>query len=191
MSAPIKTYLLQSDHWGTSQFKLKDLDASVTSLHFVAEENVDNEGSDGQPPTNHWAIFLSTGPNTSVRLEMAPAEPGEPGMVIVESMTCALSSAITHSVTMAPSEPITVAHVLDTITSNHRDEYVFAPIGEGCRFWMFTLADDLDIAGIIPSAAAQKVRFAVTKYWAYPAGSGCVNRPMAKGSFPKRSQGGA
>lgn len=109
-------------------------------------------------------------------------------MIIPESKSYEVSTKITHKVTIAVPSGVTVANIFDLIIKNHRDIYVFAPVGEGCRFWLWTLAGDLAAAGIISSAHAHAVQTALGKYWPYPTGTAAVDRPMAKGKFPEAKQ---
>ncbi|KAL4244618.1 hypothetical protein ABKN59_010272 [Abortiporus biennis] len=120
-------------NWGTSQFKTP-LDATVTHVHFIAHENPTNEGSDGQFPTNHWTLYLSLNTLTSVQLDAAPGDIGRPGMIILESVSEHLPQDCIHRVSAIVTPGTTVKSILDVIINKKRDQYIFAPIGEGCRF---------------------------------------------------------
>ena len=59
------------------------------------------------------------------------------------------------------AEGITVADVFNLIIQKKRDCYIFAPVGEGCRFWLYTIADDFAGANFIDSANALEVQSAL------------------------------
>ena len=71
-----------------------------------------------------------------------------------------------------------------SLSSKKRDCYirVFAPVGEGCRFWLYTIADDFAGANFIDSANALEVQSALVMYWPTPKGTAAIARPMAKGT---------
>ena len=87
----VKKHITSSDDWSASMFIMSTLSAIVKQFHFIAHENFSNTGDevDGKQlaPTNHWSLFLTlnTSKISSVRVEVIPNEPGEPGTVIVES----------------------------------------------------------------------------------------------------------
>ena len=118
-------------------------------------------------------------------MEVAPNEPGEPGMVLVESKEYDVTQKNTKIVSFDAPEGITVTNVFNLIIQKKRDYYVFAPIGEGCRFWLYTIADDFARANFISSANAREVQSALVAYWPFPQGTAAIARPLAKGQFPK------
>ncbi|KAH9946322.1 uncharacterized protein BXZ73DRAFT_73105 [Epithele typhae] len=147
------------------------LDIPVLTIHFVADENPENLGDPraGLEPTNHWSLFLATGSASSVRVEVVPNAPGSPGMVVLESKRCAVTG--------------TTPDVLEVIIAKKRDKYILAPVGEGCRFWLHTVVDDLADAGIVSRADAVETQECLAKYWFFPKGTGSVARPITKGTF--------
>ena len=187
----IKKHITSSDDWGISKFKLSNLSSIVKQFHFVAHENPFNLGDkvNGEqlPPTNHWSILLtlSTWDLSSVEVEVTPNEPGEPGMVVVESKDYVFTGNYTKTVSVDASEGITVADVLNLIIQKKRDYYIFAPDGEGCRFWLYTIADDFAGANFIGSINALEVQSALVMYWPTPKGTAAMARPMANGQFFK------
>src|SRR6266436_2313163 len=160
----VKKYITSSDDWGISEFELEDLSNIVEQFHFVAHHNPSNEGDtpDGEqlPPTNHWSLFLSFS-DSSVRVEVAPGELGEPGMVVVESKEYFVTARSTKTVPIDAPEGITVADIFNLIIQRKRDHYIFSPVGEGCRFWLHTLADDFADAKTISPADALRVQSAL------------------------------
>lgn len=123
--------------------------------------------------------------NSSVRVEVAPNEPGEPGMVLVESKGYEVTLKSTKTVSIHAPEGITVADIFNLIIQKKRDYYIFAPVGEGCRFWLYTIAGDFAGTNFIGSANALEIQSALVMYWPSPKGTAATARPMAKGQFPK------
>lgn len=188
MSDPVLSHIMNADgNWGTSRFiqPSATLAKTVSRIYFAAHSNQYNAGSDGMPPTNHWSMFLQTGQHESVRVEVAPGEPGRPGMILLETKQYSVTNNTTRVEPAAVPEDTTVATIFSLIISKKRDNYVFAPVGEGCRFWLATVAADLADAGIIASGNADRIRDSLTKYWPYPIDSGLPidDRPMSEGRF--------
>ncbi|KAL1743609.1 hypothetical protein HDZ31DRAFT_40576 [Schizophyllum fasciatum] len=178
-------------NWGTMGFRKASLASAVTALLFVAHTNVDNLGGDGQPPTNHWTLLLQVDTHTGVRLDVSPGDVGRPGMLILEDVKPGATALADpsfpddriHVVALPASADITVERILALIVQNKRDNYVFAPVGEGCRFWLATFAHDLAEAGIISPDDAKRAKDALPKYYPHPKGSAPVDREMAEGRF--------
>ncbi|KAI0824863.1 hypothetical protein BC628DRAFT_1419622 [Trametes gibbosa] len=61
------------------------------------------------------------------------------------------------------SAKTTVATIVSLIISKKRDNYVFAPVNKGCRFWLSTITTDLANAGIITSSDADRICTSLTK----------------------------
>jgi hypothetical protein len=89
-------------------------------------------------------------------------------MVIVESKGYAFTNKNTKTVSVDAPEGITVADIFRVIIQKKRDYYIFAPIGEGCRFWLHTIAGDFTNANFITSAFALEVQSALVMYWPMP-----------------------
>ncbi|KAA1478304.1 hypothetical protein DENSPDRAFT_663723 [Dentipellis sp. KUC8613] len=179
-----------ADNWGTSRFTTADLAARVSSIHFVAHENPTNEGDGGLPPTNHWTISLELEPEAApargVWVDMAPDMPDAPGMVVLDSSPHTAPPDAIHIVHARVTAPvITVSDVLSVLLAQRRDVYVYAPVGEGCRFWVQTLAGDFAAwtPGLISQADAEAVRRDVRLYWPSPGGEP-QPRVMNRGTFP-------
>ena len=142
----VKKHITSSDDWGASMFIMSKLSAIVKQFHFIAHENFSNTGDevDGKQlaPTNHWSLFLTlnTSKISSVRVEVIPNEPGEPGTVIVESKGYAFTNNHTKTVSIGAPEGITVADVLsrkrEITISSHLLERVAA---SGCILLRVTL----------------------------------------------------
>ncbi|KAG9048439.1 hypothetical protein FS837_012887 [Tulasnella sp. UAMH 9824] len=164
-------------------FKLETLAAAISSVNFIAHANPDNQGEDGQPPTNHWTMFLVTVDASPVHIDVIPGEEGSPGMVVVEHQEFQTIDSI-HVVSVGVEVGTTVADILRVIIRKGRDRYVFADIGEGCRYWMFTFAGDLENEGVPNSLKeVMELKEALPHYWSFPARTQPVRRQMANGTF--------
>lgn len=144
----VKNHITNSDDWGLSQLRLADLSKPVTYLHFAAHANVDNAGDHAAgekvSPTNHWSLSLDTGLGATVQVDAVPNDLGKLGMIILESRNSPFSGEddIIHAVSIETPKEVTVASLLHHMISEDRDQYVFVRMGEGCRFWLYTLAQD-------------------------------------------------
>lgn len=189
----VAKHITSSDDWGIAKFKLSNLSEIVTHFHFVAHENPSNSGEivsgsgEELPPTNHWSLFLTLNSSkaSSVRVEVTPNEFGKPGMVVVESKGYALTNKSTKTVSDFAPQNMTVAKVFNLIIQKKRDYYIFAPVGEGCRFWLYTIAFDFLRACFISVDKALEAQTALSMYWPTPEGTAPIDRPMARGEFPK------
>lgn len=79
-------------------------------------------------------------------------------MVIVESKKYDVSARITTQVSINAPRGCTVADIFSLIIQKKRDYYIFAPIGEGCRFWLYTVAGDFAGANLITQANAKNAQ---------------------------------
>jgi hypothetical protein len=136
MSLTLKSHISSNDNCGTSQFKLEHLQAPVTHIRFVAYKNPDNlPGDNGELPTNHWAAFIATSDTTFICVDVVPNEPGKPSMVVLESGKYGITYDSVLTISANVPAGLTVERLLAVIVDNKRDNYTFAPIGEGCRYW--------------------------------------------------------
>ncbi|KAI0785887.1 hypothetical protein C8Q75DRAFT_775098 [Abortiporus biennis] len=104
-------------------------------------------------------------------------------MIILESVPEHLPQDCIHRVSAIVTPGTTAKTILDVIINKKRDQYIFAPIGEGCRFWHSTFANDLSDAGVIMQSAAEEAKAALAMYWPYPAGTPPQPRLIAEGRF--------
>ena len=119
--------------------------------------------------------------NCSVHVEVAPNEPGRPGMVIIESKQCTATAKYAHMVSanlLLLSEPM-VGYLLSTIVSRRCNNYL--PVGEGCQYWLSTISRVEE--GIIGEEASDAAIDAMEMYLLSPSGTPPVPRPTARGSF--------
>lgn len=182
-TSAIASYITTNENWGTMDFKLPALTAAISSVNFIAHTDPENKGEDGQPPTNHWTMYLAPVDESPVHIDVIPAEEGSPAMVVVENQELQTIDHV-HLVSVDVKHGTTVADIFRVIIQRGRDRYVFADIGEGCRYWMFTFVGDLASEGIASSTeAVTAVKEALPNYWPFPTGTPPVPREMAKGRF--------
>jgi len=182
----LRKHMQNSDgNWGASLFDMSYLASPIASIQFTAHSNVDNAGDEvlKLPPTNHWSLLLFPDNTTesAVHLDMTPNEPGEPGMLIIEHLPYGSELDSIHAVSC--STKATVASILQVLVNKKRDNYIFAPVGEGCRFWLSTIADDFVRSDLISSTDSEFVKQALGRYWPYPPGSESEERHMEEGTF--------
>jgi len=141
------------------------LASPVASIQFIAHSHVDNAGDEvlKLPPTNHWSLLLfpDNTIESAVHLDMAPNEPGEPGMLIIEHLH---ASELDSIYAVSCSTKATAASILQVLVNKKRDNYIFAPVGEGCRFWLSTMADDFVQSDLISSTDSELVKQALGRY---------------------------
>ncbi|KAI0316344.1 hypothetical protein OF83DRAFT_1084336 [Amylostereum chailletii] len=184
MTDSIYSHIANFDgNWGTMEFRKASLALPVTHIHLVAHENQENVGGDGQPPANHWTISLQVGSNSSVRIDMVPGEPGRPGMVVLQNKSYDLTTKRTCAVSAEVTTGTTVASILSLIINKKRDNYVYSPLGEGCRFWVSTVVSDLASEGVILLDKANEAQSALAQYWPYPTGTEPTARAIVPGRF--------
>lgn len=183
----VKSHILDSDdYWGTSGFRWSDLALPVTSIHFCAHSNDDNSGGDGQPPTNHWSMYLETSASSAVHIDIIANYPHDiPAMVALASSSLSHDHESVHVVSCPLPLGTTVESILGAIIDKKRDHYCYNPVGEGCRFWLTTLANDFMRSGLFGGDIGEALRRDLGMYWASPKGSGCAPRAIAAGRFFK------
>jgi hypothetical protein len=174
------------NNWGTSQFRAAVLTEAVQRVHFCAHANTENTGSEGQSPTNHWSMFLEINPTRSVGVDVVPGDTHSPGMIIlemIETKGCSVLNESVYDIHSGVPNETTVETILGLIITKGRDRYMFAPVGEGCRYWLQMFAWDMVEAQLFPTEVAQRASDVLAHYWKYPVGSGCEPRVMAQGRF--------
>ena len=73
--------------------------------------------------------------------------------------------------------------LLAVIIDRKRDNYIFAPSGEGCRYWLSVIAKDFVEERIVDQQENNAIIEALGKYWPVPSGTPPVSRPMSEGIF--------
>ncbi|KAK7920108.1 hypothetical protein PG985_008130 [Apiospora marii] len=182
--------ILDSTNWDLEVSDDELQKAVVQRIHLCALRNEFNEGSDDQPPTNHWVICLETAPSSSIMLDMAPGygEDGLRGKILV---TAIRDRAYTDETLRnfpyelldrdRQSPTTTAAEILRLIQARGRHKYTFSPEWEGCRYWISVVVDDLETEGIVGAGTAKEALEQLSQYWRCPDGSEA--REMRKGGF--------
>ncbi|KAI9748179.1 MAG: hypothetical protein M4579_007291 [Chaenotheca gracillima] len=103
---------------------------------------------------NHASIFLLTVGGGSIRLDVYKRTSVDT-MGTYRQQVCNYQESRTAvtSFDVQPSRGLKVHHVIDLITNKGRDRYRLAPSGLGCRFWVFTVINDLNAAGQISTSS--------------------------------------
>ena len=118
-----------STNWKCIGFNTNLLAEQISAIHLVAHENVENVGGDGQPPTNHWTLFLALEDGGSIQVNACPGTPvpsrsGYPGLILVSPESCAFANANAAVVSGTPaSENTTIEVIFSCIIANGRDRY--------------------------------------------------------------------
>ena len=131
-------------HWAKHAFRFEDLASPITRIHFVSHPAF--EGTEDYPiesPTNHWTLSLTLTHTRSVRVEIVPIDPGKPGVLLVESENGPVTGGSVRLVSGDVLSGTTVEDFLGVIIKRKRDHYTFAPVGEGCRYWLSVFSKDL------------------------------------------------
>lgn len=121
------------------------------------EKNESSESSETLP--NHWALLLElrTGGGRAVRLEIAPGwQPKRPvreATVLVRSLTAEerkLQSIVrSRRFAIVSDSGMTVQQLLDSMCNSLRHRYLFTESGEGSRYWVYAVVQDLETAEIL------------------------------------------
>ncbi|PVH70286.1 hypothetical protein DL98DRAFT_521701 [Cadophora sp. DSE1049] len=116
-------------------------DAIVTHTRVVAHLN-QNVGGISE---NHWSIYLLLeGGIGSVRLNMS-APPGEiTGTLSIDGFKYRLTNSALEHWDYKMVSGVTVKMVKDLVYSRGRDRYQFSGGGSGCRYWCYTILQDLE-----------------------------------------------
>ncbi|KAI1506104.1 hypothetical protein F5X99DRAFT_404150 [Biscogniauxia marginata] len=173
------------DHnWDTDHFNNKDLTQKVLKIHICAYINDENSGDDdGNPPTNHWAVFLQLPGDSSVRLDMVPGygSDGRTGKIDIASKEYEYTDKAIWMVTFAIAEGVTVRTIVRMINQNQRQKYTFTEEWEGCRYWIYVILADLEAAGIIEEHSSASAWGALSNYYINP--TGFQPREVKQGTF--------
>jgi len=173
-----------NNNFDTDDFDIGWLRFPVSHIHICGYTNLRNEGDeDGNPPTNHWALFLQVSEDASIRLDMTPGygSDGQRGKIQILYKEYTYTNNAIKSESFQVRSGVVAQHITDLITLNGRDKYTFTEEQEGCRFWIFTVISDLEARGFIATGCSQNTWTAVSHYWRYP--SGRELREVKRGTF--------
>jgi len=107
----------------------------VSHVHFVAQTVLLNGG-------NHWGIYLQTGDEESIRINMNPGEllgapsPGHGYRGQIEIVYEATTGHREGDVTIPANPGHPVTHFIDAIIDASNHEYDFTTEGRGCTGWI-------------------------------------------------------
>ena len=173
-----------NNNYDTDNFNTAELHSQIVDVHICGYLNEQNEGDeDGNPPTNHWAVFLQLSAGGSVRLDMAPGygSDGLRGKIEIASKTYTYTNNAIKTLSFPVRVYTTVENITDLLSLNGRDKYMFTEEEEGCRFWVDTFISDLEGAGIIGTGSRQIALGGLSYYWRNP--SGYESREVKQGTF--------
>ncbi|PVH70795.1 hypothetical protein DL98DRAFT_436342 [Cadophora sp. DSE1049] len=114
--------------------------ATVSHARVVAHLSQDIGGIS----ENHWSIYLLLEGGASVRLNMFADYGNTTGTLMVDEFDYQLTnSALRHwDYKVVPG--VTAKMVKDLIYYQGRDRYQFSGGGSGCRYWCYTVLQDLE-----------------------------------------------
>ncbi|KAF9485764.1 hypothetical protein BDN70DRAFT_927133 [Pholiota conissans] len=184
----ILSHIASHKNWFAPDLSRDILRTPVTHIHFVglADEEIEvpNPLKPSKPaalaeevlePTNHWVLFLQTTADEFIRVEALPSDEIDETCYIWIDTKDSLSKNPHVRALSFPIVDKTVGWILNNIIERRRDCYIFHPVGEGCRFWVSNIAEDLSDAGVILSANAE-VKNIVAFYYD-SASPDCVPKP--------------
>lgn len=135
---------------------------TVYFVHFVAHSILENGG-------NHWDIFLQTGREESVRLEMVPgAFPGSEGYLGRLNIILHPYAITRHSqnlLTIPMDRRLSVANFLDAIVQADNHRYEFTREGRGCGGWVHDQFFLFVRAGLLPSGWESQFETMINTCW--------------------------
>ena len=100
-------------------------------------------------------MYLETSPSFSVHIDVAPDDNDVAMVMLEEEQVNYDSYNVFHKALPVIGEGCSVATVLDVLIAKKRDVYRFAPVGEGCRYWLSIVILDLLDAGLVNRGDAQ------------------------------------
>jgi hypothetical protein len=123
----------------------------VTQVHFVAQTVLQSGG-------NHWGIYLQTGHNGSVRLNMDPStvlgaqapDHGYRGQLKVRYRDHAVTRNQEKMVTIPANPGHSVAQFIDVIINEGNHLYDFTTRGRGCTGWILDQFNLFEHHNLIP-----------------------------------------
>ncbi|KIO28417.1 hypothetical protein M407DRAFT_6822 [Tulasnella calospora MUT 4182] len=121
--AAITSYITTNGNWGhngfqapnTSRYHLRN-----SRVNFIAHANPENQGEDGQPPTNHWMMILVTVDASPVHIDVIPAGESSPAMLVIEHQELQTIDRA-YVVPLGVKERTTVADIHLVIIQKGRD----------------------------------------------------------------------
>lgn len=103
--------------------------------------------------TNHWVIYFAVSPTQSIRIDPSPTGANNSLDLIVTTKNYAYTENAVKNASFTPAPGLTVGQVIDHIVNSRYDKYQFSAGGQGCRYWVYSIAALLRSAGYITSDA--------------------------------------
>lgn len=140
----------------------------------------------GNTFTNHWCIYLQTGSNSSVRLDMIPSHSipstalsgGSKGILVVSELNYEYSNTASKVVRIPSASGLRVSHIVDALVNARYDRYEFDRDGVGCRMWTTNILTLLQQRSWGITARFEVAKDAIGKLW--PDGSAL---PLDRGAY--------
>ncbi|KAI0114485.1 hypothetical protein GGR51DRAFT_577501 [Nemania sp. FL0031] len=170
-------------HWERDSLQHTDLARLIISIHLIACPNLNIGGQSS--PTNHWSLFFEMLGERSVRLDMVSGfgNDGLRGKIEVASKNYVCTRERVHRLSFQPDRAVTLEDIVHLIQRNGRQRYRFLPEWEGCRYWCYTIIQDLEAARIISPGSALVAEATLSNFYGYPSGSGVEPREIKAGRF--------
>jgi hypothetical protein len=178
-------YIKGNGRWlASGNFNYDLLKAPVTKIHLCAIPILPF-CMPGVSPINHWNVcfeFAESG--SSLRLD--PTQGIDLGLhLILEIIQAPHLKSVAHKLSITLPEGTMLNTLLNIIIKRGRDRYQFTDAGEGCRYWIMTLIEDLHSEELVSSDDKGTAAQDLAKYWKHPQGSGSEPNPIVQGSFNK------
>src|SRR4051812_31775305 len=117
-----------NNNYDTDNFDAEYLQFQVVIIHICGNKNEKNEGDeDGNPPTNHWNVFLQLAEGDSVRLDMTPGygSDGLRGKIELAYKRYEHTQNSMKTLSFPVKIYATVQTIIQVINSRGRDRYRF------------------------------------------------------------------
>lgn len=140
----------------------------------------------GNKFTNHWCLYLQTGTNSSIRVDMAPSVVvpgtvivgGSKGILLISELDCLYSRHAQKVIEIPTQSGLRVSHIVDALVEAGRDKYEFDADGVGCRMWTTNSLTLIQQKSWGNSTQIQNALNAIGKTW--PSGSAL---PLGRGAY--------
>lgn len=123
--------------------------------------------------TNHWCLYLQTGEQEAVQIDVQPnpqqpatvVQGGSKADVIVSLLQCTTPQNVVHHSKMTVPAGLVVAHVVDYIMQHGRHRYEFTAAGVGCRRWVSDTLSLLQDKEWLDKTAVETTKDDILKLW--------------------------
>jgi hypothetical protein len=119
---------------------------------------------------NHWATYLMTGEDESIRLDMTPGGVSDKdgcqlGGLMVQSLSDKYSINNCKVLELQISRPVQANEFLDVVLARNYDRYTFTASGVGCRFWTTEAVTAFEEEDLLVRGSADAVREVIEHGW--------------------------